>query len=334
TGGPGCEGTPVTFNNSSTISSGSINGFQWLFGDSSSSQATNPEHTFTPAGNYVVTLIATSDQGCIDSTQATVVIHQNPVAQFQYANHAGCGPLPVQFYDYSQSPDGSIVNWDWSFGDGNADSVQNPLNIYTQTGVYNVVLTVTSQYGCVNADTALNAVTVYPNPIAGFTPDPHETNILNPVINFINQSIGAISWDWTFGDGHSSDIYSPTHAYGDTGWYNVSQIVVNSFGCRDSAFDKVYIAPITTFYIPNAFTPNNDGTNEEFDIKGINILDYTLLINDRWGELIFEGDNKGWDGRVKGKSTAAKQDVYVYTVVAKDVFGKYHKLVGHVTLLR
>ena len=334
TGGPGCEGTPVTFNNSSTISSGSINGFQWLFGDSSSSQATNPEHTFTPAGNYVVTLIATSDQGCIDSTQATVVIHQNPVAQFQYANHAGCGPLPVQFYDYSQSPDGNIVNWDWSFGDGNADSVQNPLNIYTQTGVYNVVLTVTSQYGCVNADTALNAVTVYPNPIAGFTPDPHETNILNPVINFINQSIGAISWDWTFGDGHSSDIYSPTHAYGDTGWYNVSQIVVNSFGCRDSAFDKVYIAPITTFYIPNAFTPNNDGTNEEFDIKGINILDYTLLINDRWGELIFEGDNKGWDGRVKGKSTAAKQDVYVYTVVAKDVFGKYHKLVGHVTLLR
>ena len=64
------------------------------------------KHTFTPAGNYVVTLIATSDQGCIDSTQATVVIHQNPVAQFQYANHAGCGPLPVQFYDYSQSPDG------------------------------------------------------------------------------------------------------------------------------------------------------------------------------------------------------------------------------------
>gem|GEM_PF-4429309 len=59
-----------------------------------------------------------------------------------------------------------------------------------------------------------------------------------------------------------------------------------------------------------------------------------MLIHDRWGELIFEGDNKGWDGRVKGKSTAAKQDVYVYTVVAKDVFGKYHKMVGHVTLLR
>ncbi len=58
------------------------------------------------------------------------------------------------------------------------------------------------------------------------------------------------------------------------------------------------------------------------------------MIHDRWGELLFEGDNQGWDGRVKNKSTQAKQDVYVYTVVAKDVFGKIHKLAGHVTLLR
>lgn len=137
-----------------------------------------------------------------------------------------------------------------------------------------------------------------------------------------------------FGDGHTSFEFSPQHAYGDTGWYDVSLIVVNSFGCRDSAYDKVYIAPITTFFIPNAFTPNNDGHNEEFDIKGINIINYTLMIHDRWGELIYEGENHGWDGRVKGKSVQAKQDVYVYTVVAKDVFGKMHKMVGHVTLVR
>ncbi len=334
TGGPGCEGAPVQFQNYSTIPSGVITGYSWNFGDSASSQAENPSHTYSPAGNYLVTLTAISDQGCIDSIQGFVTIHANPVAQFQQSSHAGCGPLPVQFYDYSQGADGNIVQWNWNFGDGNGDTLQNPVNIYSQTGVYNVVLTVTSEYGCVNTDTVENAVTVYPSPIAAFTPDPRETNILNPVINFVNQSVGANTWDWTFGDGHTSFEFSPQHAYGDTGWYDVSLIVVNSFGCRDSAYDKVYIAPITTFFIPNAFTPNNDGHNEEFDIKGINIINYTLMIHDRWGELIYEGENHGWDGRVKGKSVQAKQDVYVYTVVAKDVFGKMHKMVGHVTLVR
>jgi gliding motility-associated-like protein len=334
TGGPGCEGAPVSFQNQSTIATGVIAYYNWNFGDSTTSNTINPVHTFNTAGTYSVSLVAMSDQGCTDTAQAVIVIHHNPVAQFQYTNHAGCGPLPVQFYDYSQSLDGNIVAWNWNFGDGHSDTLQNPVNIYYQSGVYNVSLTVTSEYGCVNTDTASNAIVVYPSPIAAFTPDPRETNILNPVINFINQSSGMTTWNWDLGDGYTTTEFEPTHAYGDTGWYNVGLIVINSFGCRDTAYDKVYIAPITTFYIPNAFTPNNDGTNEIFDIKGINIINYTLMIHDRWGELLFEGDNQGWDGRVKNKSTQAKQDVYVYTVVAKDVFGKIHKMVGHVTLLR
>jgi gliding motility-associated-like protein len=333
-GGPGCDGAPVTFQNNSSISSGVIAFYNWSFGDSTGSSTANPVHTYSPPGNYNVTLLATSDQGCVDSTQSVITIHANPVSSFTMNQHAGCGPLPIQFYDHSQLTDGYINQWQWNFGDGHADTLQNPLNVYTQTGVYNVTLTVTSNYGCVHTDTLLNSITVYPSPLAAFTPDPQETTILHPDISFINQTTGGNSYSWTFGDGYTSNAFAPSHAYGDTGRYDVGLITINTFGCRDTAFSWIYIAPITTFYIPNAFTPNNDGSNEIFDIKGINILNYTLSIRDRWGELIFQGENRGWDGHVKGGDICAKQDVYVYSVIAKDVFGKQHKLVGHVTLLR
>ena len=334
TGGPGCEGAPVSFTNTSTIASGAITQYNWTFGDSATSGAINPNHTFSPAGNYNVTLVAISDYGCVDSVNATIVINPNPVAHFTFDNAAGCGPLLINFTDSSYVASGNVVSWYWNFGDGNSDTLQNTSNIYFNTGVYPVALTVTSDAGCVNTDTIPNAITVYPSPYADFTPDPQETTILYPYIVFDNHSTGGNIYNWSFGDGHTGTGFEPQHAYGDTGTYIINLTVINSFGCMDTATNWVHVAPITTFYVPNAFTPNNDGDNEIFDIKGINIIEYTLTVRDRWGEQVFYGDNRGWDGRVKGGNIEAKKDVYVFTVVAKDIFGQVHKKTGHVTLLR
>ncbi len=335
TGGPGCEGSAIDFTNTSTISSGTITGYQWNFGDSTAtSNATNPSHVFTTAGTYNVTLIATSDFGCVDSTTYQVVIHPTPVSHFNFDQAAGCGPLTINFTDSSYVSMGNVVSWNWQFGDGGSDTTQNPSHTYYASGVYNVSLTVTSDMGCENTDTIPNAITIYPTPVAAFTPEPRETNILNPVIHFDNQSEGATIYSWNFGDGHHGNDFEPTHAYGDTGWYHVELFVVNQYGCTDSASDNVHIIPIWTLYVPNAFTPNNDGDNEIFDIKGIGIIDYTLSIWDRWGELIYQGDNHGWNGSVKGSDVMAKKDVYVFTVHATDVFGAKHDKTGTVTLIR
>lgn len=334
TGGPGCEGSPIDFTNTSTIASGSITRYDWAFGDSTTSGAVDPTHTFTPAGNYNVTLVVTSDFGCVDSVTATVVVNPNPVAHFTFSDANGCGPLLINFTDSSYVSSGNVVSWYWNFGDGHTDTLQNTSNIYYNTGVYPVALTVTSDAGCVNTDTIPNAITVYPSPIADFTPDPQETTILYPFISFNNSSSGGNVYNWNFGDNHTGTGFEPEHAYGDTGKYIINLTVINTFGCIDTASNWVYIAPITTFYVPNAFTPNNDGHNEIFDIKGINIITYTLSVRDRWGEQVFYGEDHGWDGSVKGSDIQAKKDVYVYTVVAKDIFGQMHKKVGHVTLLR
>lgn len=334
-GGPGCEDVPTQFTNTSTVTQGTIASYQWLFGDSTVSTSQNPSHTFTEPGTYNVTLIVGSSLGCYDTIVQQVVIYPSPVSNFTFNQAAGCGPLLINFYDSSYVSIGNVIAWNWDFGDGSAnDSTQNPSHTYYASGSYPVILTVTSSNGCVHTNTINNAITIYPSPQAAFEPDPYETTILQPLISFDNQTTGGNLYYWNFGDGGHSSLMNPSHAYGDTGTYTVNLYTVNSFGCEDTAIRTVVILPVWTVYIPNAFTPNNDGTNEVFTIKGLGIIDYNLRIWDRWGELIFEGDNRAWDGSVKQTEVYAKKDVYVYQVVLKDVFGVTHERKGTVTLIR
>ncbi|MBK7391037.1 MAG: gliding motility-associated C-terminal domain-containing protein [Bacteroidetes bacterium] len=190
--------------------------------------------------------------------------------------------------------------------------------------------------GCTQTFTQPNAITIYPGPEAAFTPNPFEASILHPIIDFENTSSGATLYNWTFGDGLSSTLFEPVHTYPDTGWYEVVLHVQNSYGCFDTVSHWVYIIPEFTLYVPNAFTPNQDGINDAFSIAGIGIVSMNLEIFNRWGENIYSTSSRdaGWDGSVQKDNGLAQQDVYVYQVTVKDVFGKTHQRVGTVTLVR
>lgn len=93
---------------------------------------------------------------------------------------------------------------------------------------------------------------------------------------------------------------------------------------------------VFSFYIPNAFTPNNDGINDEFYGKGEGILKYDMWVFDRWGNLIFHGKelNEGWNGKSNDESDVVQQDVYIWKVLLTDVFNNEHDYIGTVTLVR
>lgn len=333
-----CLNTPLQFTNASSIPNGTITGFEWIFGDGSpASNLENPGHTFAQAGNYTVTLIVTGGDGCRDTVQRMIVVNPLPVAAFSNISAAGCGPLPVPFMDSSYISSGNIVSWNWSFGDGGVSSIQNPVHIYQSSGNYPIELTVTSDSGCVNTYSQSNAVTIYPGPLAEFEAEPWEQDILNPTFQFINLSSGGLNYNWTFGDGGLSTAFEPEWTYRDTGDYMVTLWVTNAYGCRDSVRHPVRVKPIFSWWIPNAFTPNGDGTNEDFNVKGEYIANVELTIFNRWGESIFFNEGKesaAWDGSIDGSPDPAKEDVYVYQVKLLDVWGKYHEKVGHVTLVR
>ncbi len=186
-----------------------------------------------------------------------------------------------------------------------------------------------------------NMITVFANPVADFDPTPAPATIIDPTITLNNlSSSDVIYWYWNFGDGDSlmPDVSSPVHKYPDEspGTYTTTLIVTNSNNCSDTTDHEIIIGPDFTFYLPNAFTPNDDGKNDTFFGQGIGIVLYDLWIFDRWGNMIFHTDqlNGAWDGKANGGSKTAQTDVYIWKVVIKDILRKKHELAGTVTIVK
>jgi len=190
---------------------------------------------------------------------------------------------------------------------------------------------------CTKTDTV--GVIVNPAPVANFGFNPPETTITNPTFDFEDlSSPGVVSWIWYFGDGDTSIVENPTHTYADTGTYLVMLIVSDSIGCVDTTAKTVTVKSEYFLFAPNSFTPNKDSKNDVFIPKGIGFDEnnFEMHIYDRWGDEIFETDNpsQGWDGRANNGSEIAQQDVYIWLILTRDVHGKRHRYIGHVTLIR
>jgi len=216
-----------------SISHGSnIVGWEWDFGDGTTSVLQNPTHIYAASGVYSVTLIVTSAIGCMDSASLPVSVYPLPEAGFTMVS--ACEGDPVSFTDTSLANGGSIVSWQWDFGDGSGTSAfQNPQYFYTDTGIYYVTLIVFNSHGC--SDTVINPVYYLPRPTAEFV---HDTSCAGQPITFTDVSAGngstIVSWTWDFGDGNTSALQNPVHPYATSGSFLVTLIVSSNSGCADT----------------------------------------------------------------------------------------------------
>ncbi|ACL15493.1 PKD domain-containing protein [Methanosphaerula palustris] len=210
-----------------------ISGWNWTFGDGTTSTSQSPQHTYTAGGNYTVTLTITNAYGTASiSKPAFVTVLPQLVANFTANRTAGNAQFPVQFTDTST---GSGINgWSWNFGDNTTTSAQNPTHTYTTAGNYTVSLTAFNPYG--NTTTIrTNYITVLNPPVAAFTGTPTVGNG-QANVTFTDQSTGdgIITWAWTFGDGNTATTRSPQHLYTNQGTipktFNVTLTVTNAYG--------------------------------------------------------------------------------------------------------
>ena len=339
-----CYGSTSTFSDASTIAfPDAIVNWKWVYGDGApNSFAQNPSHAYSAPGAFNVKLVVTSNNGCIDTTTKNINVYALPVVSFGVSDTSGCAPLCLTFADSSSTSNGSIGTWQWNFGNGTSSISKNPTACYTSSGTYTVKLKATSTNGCSSTLTKAGYVTVHSLPTAEFTFGPQPVTVLEPLIQYVNTSSpDAIENYWYFGDGDSllnPEEHDPSHYFNtdQPQKYTTQLVVMNQFGCKDTVEHQIIIGPDWSLYVPNAFTPNDDAKNDEFNAKGINILQYDMVILDRWGTVIFKTDdiNRGWNGKVKNGSEIAQQDVYVYLINFKDVFNEKHKMNGHVTLVR
>ncbi|MES2132684.1 MAG: PKD domain-containing protein [Bacteroidota bacterium] len=352
-----CDGKPMSFTANEQAGSGTVTDWYWDFNNNISTiESTGSSTTsfiYPTAGGQSIGLITISNPGqCRDTLRVPVYVDYVPKALFATPKPNGC---PIHCVTFGSSTPAvtlpaQINSWKWVFGDGTVvnsitgDSVTNCYNNTTsnQLKYYDVKLIVTTDKGCSDSLQKTSFVTIYPTPIASYVINPDPGNVVTPLEYFTNQSQDYTKFYWTFETSQyksDSTHVNPTHLYisDNANTYNTNLIVVNQYGCSDTAYVAIDINPEFAFYIPNAFTPyNTDGINDQFTGAGIGIEKYDMWVYDRWGEMIFYTNDiaKGWDGKRTGKAESVKQDVFVWKVKIKDVLGKNHDYIGHVTLLR
>jgi gliding motility-associated-like protein len=282
--------------------------------------------------NYTVTVT----DNCGNSVNQTIMVDVNPLPTVNISpqTKTECGEATITLANNNTNQQGSTYEWD--FGDNTYSNNENPEKSYSTTGVYNVMLIVTSPFGCQSSATTNMNITVNPNSVAQFEYSPEEITMLDPTVYFENLSFDADFYNWTFGDGTSSTITAPTHEYQNKGTYIITLKTNNQFGCKDEISKEITIDPEYHFYIPNAFTPNGNGRNEIFTAVGEEIEEFDMQIFNRWGELIYESTSieEGWNGTAKGGSSISQEGVYVYNIKLKDWKGLTHRFTGHVTLIK
>ncbi len=236
-----------------------------------------------------------------------IIVNPIPIVTFVSDKVEGCEPLLVTF---NPNPIQSGYSYFWNFGDASYNAISystNPIHQFTQDGIFNVMLTVTSSQGCSSTFLHPQMINVWPAPEARFISIPTIASIVKPQVFFTNQSEYASTYVWSFGDGDSSGIKNPMHWYPSLGSYVVSLVAITDKGCKDTVNSVIVIRDEYTFYAPSAISPDFDDINDVFYVlgNGISTKDFHLYIYDRWGNIIYETDKYsseqptkyGWDGR-------------------------------------
>jgi len=274
-GGPNliysCNNYTVNFGNNST---GAISYF-WDFGDltttTDTSSAEFPSYTYPDTGTYLVSLIANPGFVCADTALAQVILYPTVTPDFSFAGNQ-CQYSPIQFTDLSTTNFGSIIHWQWYFGDGGSDTVQNPVHTYNGIGNFNTWLIVVTSNGCIDTIVHPVPINLTPQINAGWdaTICRGEVSTLSPV--------GTGSWLWSPGNSlNDSTIKNPDASPLVTTTYTATLTSANGCSRQDSVTIIVLDAPIINAG-PDIILCNNSSGQinaSAADTSGISSVNWT-----------------------------------------------------------
>lgn len=332
-----CFAGPVTFVDKSVTGAGDVTNWDWNFVEGKSA-VKNPAFEYEEPGQKKATLLVADKNGCEDEITKTIDYFPVPSLVIIEPNtFTGCKPANIFFNNLSTPIDESYT-FDWDFGDDKKGDKMSPTHLYEEEGTYTVSLRVVSPLGCETFKTWPSLIKVVPGPEAGFTYTPEEPDLYNNTVQFTDASVDGAAFLWRFDSLGVSLMQNPSFTFRDTGEFTIQQIVLHRSGCSDTAEAKIAIYPKVKFFMPNAFTPNQDGLNDDFIPVGKfeGLTDYTFTVWNRWGDLIFSTNNynTGWNGQRNNTGELAPPGVYAYLIEYIDPLGERKTLKGHCTLLR
>lgn len=227
---------------------------------------------------------------------------------------------------------GVATSYTWSAPGGTIVSGQGTDTLTVDWGSASGTVSVvaTSASGTCSSLPDSCTLTVAPSPIAAF-----DTLSNGPFHNgyaFVDISTGGSTWYWDFGDGSTSTAQNPSHNYNGSGTYTVQQVVTNASGCIDTIQGVIVVNE--GIIIPNVFSPDGDGVNDQFYIANSGMKEFSIEIFNRWGIKVFEttADEIRWDG-TSTSGIRMSDGTYYYILKAISTAGKDYSTTGFLTLL-
>jgi gliding motility-associated-like protein len=260
-----CEKKAIIFTSNSIPNAGSLVKWTWDFGDGTTqtfANGTPVTHTYGAPGDYTVTLVVETDKGCKSTLFPQIVsVKAKPTVDFTLPNVC----LPVGLASFTQLAtisDGSQASfvYAWTFGDGGTGTGPTPTHNYSSVGPFDVKLSVTSNNGCIG-DTTKQLTTIFPEPLAVFTPSVPEVCLGGPV-TFTSTSTATrpiVEWNWNFGDGNGQILTAGTpvtHTYLTASTFTPTLQVKTDVGCLSNLANQTVIvnplpAPAFNVSLPN-----------------------------------------------------------------------------------
>ena len=316
-----CLGESTNFTDFSLPGYGSITNWSWDFSDSNASSNQNNTHTYTGPGIYDVELIVTTNIGCRDTVVKPVNVYELPNAAFFYDINCSAGQITIDFTDSSYSANDTINYWFYDFGGQGNAAAQHPTQLFVGSGNFIISQIVSTTHGCV--DTIVEVINIPERPEAGFYYNTSNGQNIGAEFTFIDTSLNAINYYWTFGDNNTSTNQDPSNIYWSNGTYVVTQYVTGTLGCEDSTSVLITINTVTNeinTLIPNAISPNGDGKNDVWKLEFVSLLypEARVEIYNRWGQQLFssQGYSSPWDGTYNNE--LVPDGTYYYVIDLND----------------
>jgi gliding motility-associated-like protein len=305
-----CPGQPVAFTVTSALT-GTIPIYEWFVNGIAQGINADSFNVANLLNGDVVAVYVTSNYPCLFPKYT----YADPLSFYHYPTLTAdltdgpidvCLGLAVNLLMSAEGGQSGTYNYSWS----NGISATNE----------NIFIPVTSGYyfstikdNCSNQITDSIYINVLPVPQTDFIWSPVTPSIFNPNVEFTDRSIDAVFWNWSLGEQAFSSEQNPAHEYATSGIFPIQLITTNDVGCTDTLIKNLEIENYITTYIPNSFTPNGDGVNEEFGLTGFSTGGYSMIIFNRWGEEVFvsSGPNDSWNGKNK-KGKDAPTGIYTY----------------------
>jgi gliding motility-associated-like protein len=310
--GPYCAEIPITFTNAST---GQSIIYQWYFGNGGQTNLENPQFAFGTGGLFNVELIVTDTIGCSDTSSVLLDVAPTLIADFSISPSALCAGDTITLKDGSLGVPTSFV---W-YGPGIDGDTSTQVKVAYPSGSYEFTLVIDNPF-C-NPDSVTKSITVSDYPIVYLGSDTDICIDETITLNALNPGMYHL---WSTGELTQSITVSEVPA--------VVWVLVDNNGCVRT--DTILIGSACPWFVPNAFTPNGDGLNDEFKPITDGNQEFEFSVYNRWGQLVFQTSDpdEGWDGSYEGKPE--EMGVYVYQLRTLFSNGRIRVSQGNVTLIR